>query len=126
MGSVWPPSMRSTFRDKIIPLIFTPHIYVDVARAKLKCRPCGIQICEKKLKSLQNLLDRILTMQEEFLETFPNIMHCILIATGSTGQSCYSQGFQIDESISMDYSLFVTQIIPFKLTDEWDQDTTVS
>ncbi|XP_043864027.1 uncharacterized protein LOC122757015 [Drosophila mojavensis] len=101
--------------------------YLEVVKAKLKCRPNGISICEKKAEvPLQSLLnhtaDRILKLQEDVLEVVPNATHYKLIVSygfdGSTGQSSYKQYFQSDEFNTMDHSLFVSTIIPLRLTDE--------
>ncbi|XP_050742176.1 uncharacterized protein LOC127010860 [Drosophila biarmipes] len=101
--------------------------YNQIAESKLKCRPLEIKICETRAEvSFQNLLDhtahRILEMQQEVFDIWPDATECTLIVSygfdGSTGHSTYKQRFQLNESVGLDDSLFVTTVIPLKLIDQ--------
>lgn len=102
--------------------------YNKVREAKLECRPTGVNVTETRAEvSLQNLLNhtasRIFLLQDDVFKKHQNIADVKLIASygfdGSTGQSMYKQRFLGERSDINDDSLFVTSVIPLKLTDDF-------
>ncbi|XP_020712608.1 uncharacterized protein LOC110117565 [Ceratitis capitata] len=74
--------------------------YNKVSEAKLACRPAGVHVTETR----ENITDVKLIASYGF--------------DGTTGQSMYKQRFLEDESHLKDDSVFVTSLIPLKLTDD--------
>ncbi|XP_050746028.1 uncharacterized protein LOC127011840 isoform X2 [Drosophila biarmipes] len=64
----------------------------------------------------------MLEMQQDVFDIWPDATECTLIVSyvfdGSTGHRTYKQRFQLNESVGLDHSLFVTTVIPLKLMDQ--------
>lgn len=105
--------------------------YKKIQEAKKDCYPSDVNITESSAEILlQSLVDhtvkRILkTKQDEELDTLKNselVLHMKWGFDGSSGQNEFSQPFFDDSETRSDSNLFMTSIVPLKITLVANQD----
>lgn len=106
--------------------------YKKILEAKQKCYPTNVAVTETAVTvNLQNMLDhtteRILNTVENTpvgLETFKDqtlILHTKWGCDGASGQSEFMQSFSSSDSDTSDSHLFMTSIVPLKITLSEDE-----
>lgn len=108
--------------------------YNHILAAKKKCYPEGVKVSEAGAEvPLQSLLDHtsnriVKTLEDEDRLKIGNrelLLHCKWGFDGASGQSTYMQKFSHDFQQVSDSNLFMTSIVPLKITLAEDENFSV-